>query len=324
MVLAIALAILFSVFHSLDAMMRMLYLGTWHALSKWCNRPVSKVLGRLNHARQRVGGGRVDTHHRQVLDPLALLGGHRLDSGSIPQPARRQSRQHRADSEALAVAAHELRTPLATLTATVELLEDHLVLATTDVRELVAHLERGVSWMTGLVENLDTWSAIRDNRLTICRQAVLVEEWIRAAIELTQPHLQRRGQRVLLETMAPGLRMIGDPQRLTQVMTNLLSNAARYGADDDDIIISVSVAKDVIKVSVKDHGPGMATEDCARIFERHHRGTRANEAAPDGRGLGLYIVRCLVELHGGTIDVDSAVGKGTQFCIRLPYHGPDA
>jgi signal transduction histidine kinase len=221
------------------------------------------------------------------------------------------------DGETLAVAAHELRTPLSTLNATVELLAEHPQLASDELHELVMRLRRGVTWMNGLVENLDTWSAICNNQLTIHRESIPVLAGIEPAIAVTQTLLERRSQRTRLICPTPAPHVFGDAHRLGQVVANLLTNASRYSTCGDEIQIRVATEGAWVRVTVSDHGPGIAAEDRRRIFQRFERGREASDTVSEGRGLGLHIVSRIVELHGGAVGVDSLPGHGAAFWFTL-------
>lgn len=246
------------------------------------------------------------------MDGAALSG---LHLGWPPQPESHEEMSWRSygEREALAIAEHELRTPLATLYATVEILSEHPAIIGDDLRHLIGRLQNGVHWMNGLLDNLATWSAIRDDQLVLEERPVSVHEWLTATIDIVQPMLERRGQRVRLLCPTPAPLVLGDARRLGQVLANLLTNASRYSAAGDIIEIEVSADNGEVLVRVRDHGPGIPPAERDRIFERCFRGEQAAILAPSGQGLGLHIVRRLVELHGGAIGVESTVNQGTTF-----------
>jgi len=117
----------------------------------------------------------------------------------------------------------------------------------------------------------------------------------------------------------------GDPQRLLQAMLNLLQNALKYTPEDKPVEVGLrreraqgDGASDTALIAIQDNGPGIATQDLESIFTRFYQGSRKGRPAQDGLGLGLFIARGIIEQHGGEITVDSTIGEGSTFTIRLP------
>ena len=214
--------------------------------------------------------------------------------------------------------AHELRTPLATLHAGLEVLSDYPDLDSLEVRQLVSRLQRGVAWLDCLIENLTTWSAIETGHLTLRRGEGVVLGWIEPAIDLVQPLLARRGQRVRLVCPAPAPVASVDSVRLGQVIVNLLVNAGKYGVQDDEIVLTVEPLAAALRVAITDHGAGIPFVEQETIFRPHMRGAAAMAAGVAGHGLGLSIVKAIVEAHGGAVGVTSASGAGTTFWFTIP------
>ncbi len=222
------------------------------------------------------------------------------------------------DHEPVAVLAHELRAPLATIVASAELLSEYQSLSEAEVEALVRRIRSGASWMNRLVENLDTWAALRDGRLTLQRGPVAVAECINASLALVEPMLERRGQRARVLCPDPSPTVMGDALRLGQVLLNLLSNASHYGVAGDVITVRVAADSTRARISVVNRGPGIEPSQLGRIFEPYHRGVGSHQDAPFGHGLGLYIVRSLVELHGGEVGVESVPDQQTTFWFTVP------
>ena len=110
--------------------------------------------------------------------------------------------------------------------------------------------------------------------------------------------------------------MVGDPKLLFQVFSNLLSNAIKYSPDGDPIEISAAIESQRVVVAIADRGIGIPVQDRDRLFERYHRGS--NVSGIVGTGVGLYLVKMVVDLHGGSVEVESREGEGARFTIRLP------
>ncbi len=221
-------------------------------------------------------------------------------------------------TELLATVAHELRTPLATLHATLEVLGDLSTLPPEDAAQFLHRLQRAVGWMDGLVDNLTTWTSLQSGHLTLNSARMDVLECIEPALALVQPLLERKQQQVRLIYPETSPVVSGDPRRLGQVVVNLLSNASTYGPPGDVIDLVVFVVDDRVKVQVTDHGPGVPLTEQQHIFSRFARGNESVQSSMGGLGLGLYIVQTLVELQGGRVGVDSTPGQGATFWFRLP------
>lgn len=220
--------------------------------------------------------------------------------------------------ESIAAFAHEVRTPLATIHATLELLNDGMPVDTEDLPQLLGRLQRGVSWITELIDNLSAMPASATHLDSKEHEPTSVRDWIEQAIEFAKPIADHRQQTILFVCPQPAPFVCGDPFRLGQVILNLLTNACRYGAWADTIAVSVSASNGNVTIRVSDHGMGILPDELDQIFERRVRGTQASGAGIDGQGIGLHISREIVEFHGGTISVESIVGQGSTFSVRLP------
>jgi two-component system sensor histidine kinase BaeS len=223
-------------------------------------------------------------------------------------------------AEALGTIAHELRTPLATLQVSLEILTEFASLRPEEVQELVQRLQSGVTWLDRLIENLDTWAAVETEHLTLRRATVPVVAWLEPALTLVQPLLDRRDQQIELVCPSPAPIVDGDVTRLGQVVVNLLVNASKYSVWGDRLIVTVAADDTDVRVAVIDHGDGVLPEEQRRIFKRRARGLAALSSGERGHGIGLHVVKGIVEAHGGTVGVESAYGKGATFWFTLPRH----
>jgi len=139
---------------------------------------------------------------------------------------------------------------------------------------------------------------------------------VRDAIESVQPLAGERGIKIRSEL--PSLEIAGDPERLGQVITNLLSNAIYYNTDDGEVRVTVQPQNGSALIIVADTGRGISTEDLPHIFERFYRADKARTTVAGHTGLGLAISKAIVEAHGGNIEVTSQPQAGTTFAVRLP------
>ena len=217
----------------------------------------------------------------------------------------------------VAAFAHELRAPLGYVGSTLDLIEDSLEdLSHDELRSMFGRMRRGTVWMENLVENLSSATLLEFGRLRLHRRPIPLRGVLEAALELVQPLLDRRGQRVVL-SCPDELLVDGDETRLGQVFVNLLVNAHRYSMPEDEFQVRVSTSGDCVLVRVEDHGPGIPFDEQRRIFQRYARGRDASDHG-SGMGLGLSIVQALVDLHDGSVTVQSAPGRGACFVVRLP------
>ena len=238
---------------------------------------------------------------------------------------KRHNQQLSAEVEArddlISIASHELRTPISTLN-----LQLHMLLravpdfASPDrLRPELELADRQVKRLTQLVNSLLDVARVRSGQLDInLEDGVDLGAVVAEALARLRPEQERAGSRVDT-TLASGVAGRWDPQRLDQVVTNLLSNALKYGAGSP-IEVVVTADEATARLVMRDHGVGINTTDQARIFQRFERAVTARGYG--GLGLGLWISKQIVNQLGGEISVDSAQGRGTTFTVSLPLRGP--
>lgn len=219
----------------------------------------------------------------------------------------------------LANISHEFRTPLSAQLASIELLRDGLgVMPLSAQRELVGSLERGVQRLTWLIDNLLESVRIESGQLSIRRHDLQLKDVVSAARELIEPLIVQRGQRLELSSLneLPSIR--GDRQRLVQVVVNLLANASKFGPPDSVIRIDGRAIDDAaVELWVDDEGPGPANPDDAKLFEQFRR-SGGEDPEESGLGLGLFIVRSIVERHGGRVSLARTAESRTRAKLELP------
>ncbi|HEX6999641.1 MAG TPA: ATP-binding protein [Gammaproteobacteria bacterium] len=218
----------------------------------------------------------------------------------------------------LANISHEFRTPLAAQLASIELLRDGLgTMPPEQQRELVSSLERGVQRLTWLIDNLLESVRIESGQLAIRRQDVTLRALLDAAEELVGPLLAQRGQRLEVEPVDHVPRFRGDRQRLTQVVVNLLANASKFSPPGGAIRVGAGAAGGHVTFWVDDEGPGPKDADTAALFERFRR-SGGEDPEESGLGLGLYIVRSIVERHGGRVTLLRTEDAKTRAQVEIP------
>lgn len=228
----------------------------------------------------------------------------------------------RARDEFLSIASHELRTPLSSLKLQMDILTQPPRGAGPHVPpELRPKLEmaaRQIDKLTRLISQLMDVSRITAGRLRLEPERVDLAAIARDVVARFREDALKARCEVMLRADEP-VRGTWDPLRMEQVVTNLLSNALKFGAGSP-VEIEVSTAGSSARLFVRDHGVGISAEDIDRVFQRFERASSARSYA--GMGLGLYIVRQIVEAHGGTVRVESQPGAGSRFSVELPLEPP--
>jgi signal transduction histidine kinase len=261
----------------------------------------------------RTGATELAELSRQFNAMAARLG----ESVEIIRRDRDRSRDFLAD------VSHELRTPIAALRTFNELLKEG---AWADPEALAEFLESSgqqidrLDWLaTNLLElsKLDSGLVLLDLRPDDLRACV------ESAVEQAQPSARRRGIELVVELPNHPLRIRHDPQRIGQVVSNLVGNALKFTPRGGRVSVAVRAADggapdDGARIIVADTGVGIDTTELPRIFDRFYRGSRANEARGSGSGLGLAIVKSIVDMHAGRVSVESLVGGGSTFTVTLP------
>ncbi len=222
----------------------------------------------------------------------------------------------RAREEFLQVASHELRGPVGTLRLSVQMLMRGASPAAQAAR--LRAIERQAQRLGVLSDTLLDVSRITSGRLELAQEHGDLAALVREAASRAADAAMEAGSELSVDAPGP-LRLSYDPGRLDQVMSNLLSNAVKYGRGGP-IRVSVHEVNGRCRIEVEDRGIGIAPDDLERVFERFERAVSVRNYG--GLGLGLWIVRRLVEAHGGTIHVRSALGEGSTFTVELPLASP--
>jgi len=224
----------------------------------------------------------------------------------------------RARDSVLANISHEFRTPLSAQLASVELMLDGLESMPRErLGELLESLQRGTLRLTRLIDNLLESVRIESGQLGIRRQPVALAQVVEDAEDLIAGLLEQRrqGLRIAIPDDLPVI--TGDAQRLTQVVTNLLANASKFGPEDSELVVGAETRGDKVELWVEDSGPGAPELEGTSIFERFYRAAD-QEPDPRGLGLGLWIVKSIVERHGGEVRAARTPAGHTRFTVTLP------
>ncbi|MDB5793014.1 MAG: sensor histidine kinase [Massilia sp.] len=224
----------------------------------------------------------------------------------------------RRKDEFLATLAHELRNPLAPIMVAAELL-GHASVDVERVKRTGAVILRQVKHLTSLVDDLLDVSRVTRGLVVIDQQRIDLREILAQAVEQVTPLLQARRHQLEVPPQAQPLAVRGDAKRLIQVLANLLNNAVKYTPPGGRIDVETGIEGSCALVSVSDNGIGMSEELITRAFELFAQAERGSDRTQGGLGIGLAVVKRLVELHGGSIRVHSdGPGQGSRFTVSLP------
>lgn len=225
---------------------------------------------------------------------------------------------HRRQVMFLAMVAHELRNPLNPIRAAAELLQ-HASANEGLLAQVQAILRRQVAHMTRLVDDLLDGARASTGKFRLECGTVSLHDILGPVLETLRPVMVERRQVLTLRRPQAAMMVHADPVRLTQVFSNLLDNASKYSPPGGEIVVELSGDGHVATLCVADHGIGITAEALPRIFDLFVQETHARAHHGQGLGIGLAIVRELVEAHGGTIRVTSGGrGNGSQFAVTLP------
>jgi len=222
----------------------------------------------------------------------------------------------------LATVAHELRGPLTALAQSSELLaEDFLNLDPEQIKSMLGAMHRRTLWLQGLVENLLCAATIREGRLHLYRQSLSLSDLLADVDAVVGPILAQRGQRLRVRTSQRLPEVLADSRRLGQVLINLILNASKFGVPNTPIDVTISSRNGAVRVSVADRGPGVSLDQVDRLFQPYYRAPETADSSKDGVGLGLSIVKSIVEAHGGDVGIENRRGGGARFWFSIPTVG---
>jgi len=224
----------------------------------------------------------------------------------------------RRKDEFLATLAHELRNPLAPIRNTLHILR-LAESGNSATKQICEMMERQVGHLVRLVDDLMEVSRITRGKIELRMEPVEVAAIIRSAVEASRPLIDESRHQLAISVPPEPLIILGDSVRLSQVVSNLLNNAAKYMDEGGQIWLGAKKLGDHVVLSVRDTGIGIPPEMLPEIFKMFTQVDRAKRQAQGGLGIGLALVRTLVEMHGGEVEAHSlGVGQGSEFSIRLP------
>ena len=272
-----------------------------------------------------LGSGRANFIESEAGRQISSLDGTVLDITNQKKTeedlrafAARLSEADRRKDEFLATLAHELRNPLAPIRTGLEVLKmakDDPVL----VEEIRSTMERQAQQMIRLIDDLLEVSRITQGKLELRTCQISISDIVRSAVEAAQPFIDDSNHELTVSLPSRPIYIDGDPHRLAQVISNLINNSAKYTPGGGRIWLTVERLTNEVTISVKDTGIGIPLEMQHTIFEMFSQIDRSREVEYKGLGIGLTLVKRLIEMHGGSVSVFSeGVNQGTEFIVRLP------
>lgn len=278
----------------------------------WLARRVVKPVAELTQASRAIYRGlpapRVPVHGRDEIAELAR---------AFNLMAMRIAEDEERRRQLFAGVVHELRTPLSVIQGTLEGMLDRVIEPTP---ERIAGLHSQAVLLKRLITDLRDLSLAQAGQLQLHLQMIDIAAIVRDSVEGLAPVFEERGVRLRVE--APGALppVEADPDRLRQVVQNLVENAVRHTPQGGEVRIVLVASEGGVRLSVADTGTGIEAKDLPHIFEHFYRADQSRARASGGTGLGLAIVKSLVEAHSGRVVVESAPGSGSVFTVTLPRH----
>jgi PAS domain S-box-containing protein len=246
-------------------------------------------------------------------------GGEYLGRLYVFRDVTREREIDRMKSEFVSLVSHELRTPLTSIKGFVDLLLDEEAgEVTSEQREMLAIVKNNADRLVALINELLDVSRIESGKLELRRAPLELAALIQRVAASLRPQVEAKNQTLTLNLPADLPTALGDADRVTQILTNLLANAHQYTPAGGVIAVSAAAEGTAVRVAVQDTGIGIAPEDQAQLFTKFFRAHNRTTEEVGGSGLGLAITRSLVEMHGGTLTVASTVGAGSTFAFTLP------
>jgi PAS domain S-box-containing protein len=224
----------------------------------------------------------------------------------------------RRKNEFLAMLAHELRNPLAPIVNAAELLNTESAHDPAVHEQARAIIERQTGQLTRLIDDLLDVARITSGKIKLKMASVTLDSAVRRALETVQPLIARHRHRLTLSLPAEPIWIEADAARLEQVIQNLLQNAAKYTPDDGRIHVIVQLEGLDVVLRVRDNGIGIRPDLLPYVFDMFTQAEGQLDRTRGGLGIGLALVKRLVALHGGTVEVESTVGQGSEFIVRMP------
>lgn len=261
----------------------------------------------------------VSGYYEYIFTPVFGEDGEVLVVSGSTRNITERKEQERQKDDFLAIVSHELRTPITSLKAHIQILQrqftkDGETRAVSSLKQVNAQINK----LTALINDLLDVNVIAQGHMRFSRSAVPFDEVVSEAVSEVQ---RTTSQHTIVQKGSANRTIVGDRDRIGQVIINLLVNAAKYSPDAEKIIVTTTSSEHTVSVSVQDFGQGISTDALPHIFERFFRASEERQTTVRGLGIGLYVSAEIIRRHGGTIGVESTPGKGSIFHFALPVEG---
>lgn len=292
------------------------------AFAIWASRMTTARLSAINAAiRELAAGERRAAIAVEGNDEIAALA--RDVNHLMARLAESEAKRDALDAERRALTAaisHDLRTPLSTIRAMIDALEDDVVQDPAEVKRYFVTMRRDVERLNRMIDDLFELAQIDAGAMKLRLQSIAVEEVAAEVVDAMRARAERDGVTLDLRVAPPLPPVRADGDRLERAIANLLRNALEHTPPGGRVTVSVESLADEVTVVIADTGEGIATDDIPQVWTRFYRAdsARAHNNSSDGAGLGLAITKGIVELHGGRVGVRSQHGAGSTFTVALP------
>ncbi|TCT17534.1 HAMP domain-containing protein [Melghiribacillus thermohalophilus] len=247
-----------------------------------------------------------------------FVHGFNLMRKHLKQSIEKQKQYEKSRKELIASISHDLRTPLSSIKGYVEGLMDGVARTEEMQKKYLRVIKDKTDQLDHLIEDLFEFSKLELNQLPVERVYVNSQEFFNEVLRGIEMDVEQKGVQLNVEDPVPSVCIHIDPQRIQQVLLNLMYNSVRYGASTISIHISENRVKGHLQVQLTDDGNGISKEDLPYIFNRFYRGEKSRSREHGGSGLGLAIVKSIIQTHDGEIRAESEEGQGSRFTFTLP------
>ncbi|HQT90887.1 MAG TPA: ATP-binding protein [Candidatus Kryptobacter bacterium] len=279
----------------------------------------SKILNMIVDALQRISAGDLSVRLPETgaveLRQISKLTNQIV--GNLKDDIAKLEKLERVRSEFLANVSHELRTPIFSIQGFIETLIDGAMDDPGVNKEFLQKAYEHSERLNTLLNDLIEISRIESGEMRMSFRYFNISEFLKNVTEEMRPKADKKSLQILVEADVPEMLVLGDRERLRQVLSNLIDNSIKYTQEGGRIEVGFSEIQNVVRVYVRDNGTGIGKEHLGRIFERFYRVDKDRSRSVGGTGLGLAIVKHIIEAHNSKVEVKSELGKGSEFSFLL-------